>query len=222
MANPEAANPRHEDQRALREWVSHAEGARAQLQAIRSELERARPKTQSIREAVHAELTARVRGVLEAAKKEGERVLLAAQQQAQASLAAAREEAGETIAAARREASASVAAARPEAVQANEMAMRFRMEAERFIKRLEDTIGGPLSDEANPSAPALSEASAHPWEPHPDADAAAVGAGVSPGFEPYEPPTPAPSHHANDDETTDPHGLESIDRRLIDRLWAEP
>jgi hypothetical protein len=189
MTNPEAANPRHEGQQALREWVSHAEGARAQLQAIRSELEQARPKTQSIREAVHAELTAGVLGVLEAARKEGERVLLAARQ---------------------------------EAAQANQMAMRVRVEAERFIKRLEDIIGGPLSDEANPLATELSEAPAHPWEPHPDADAAAVGAGASPGFEAYEPPASAPSHHSSDDETTDPHGLESIDWRLIDRLWAEP
>jgi hypothetical protein len=188
-----------EGQQALREWNIRAEGLRARIQAVRLGLQQARPNNRSIGQAVDGKLTASVRGVIEAAKREGERILLAAQQQAQAGLAAAREEAGEIVAAGRREGSATVAAAHEESVrivtraeeeekwrlaQAKDVAMGVRMEAERLVQRLEDTIGGPISDEPKVPPPALSEG---------------TGNGTLPG----------------------PPGLEGIDRQLIDRLWEE-
>jgi F0F1-type ATP synthase membrane subunit b/b' len=190
MSNPLEVPP------ALRDWASHAEDLRAQLQAVYSELQQTGPKNHSIREAVHAELTARVREVIEAAKKEGERVLVAAQQDAQTSLAAARKEAGET--------STTTAQGLLEGLSSLLLeltAVRERLEG--LVRRLEDAISGQLSDEPMAPVPGSGEAPALPWESQLDADPAAIGAGVSRG-------------------SANPHDLESIDQRLIDRLWAEP
>jgi len=111
-------------------------GFETQLQASRSELARARSKNEPIWKDLHADFGDKVASVVQAAKDEGEKVLLAAQGQALASLAAAREEAGETVAAARREASTTIAAARQEAAAMVEAGKR---EAARMHREDDDT-----------------------------------------------------------------------------------
>jgi hypothetical protein len=136
--------------RLLMATPRYPEGLEMKLQANRSELARARSTNESIRKELHAEFSDRVVGVVQAAKKEGENVLLAAQRQAEASLAAAREEASEAVAVARREASTTIAAARQEATATLEAAKRevarVQREGVETLREIQSTAQGLLAE----------------------------------------------------------------------------
>jgi hypothetical protein len=137
---PEGYDPL-EVQLALCEWAGYAEDLKAELTAVRAELEQARSESRAIHKQVYAGFGIKVASVLRAVKTEGERVQLEGQRQGRACLSAAREEAGEILAAARREAARIRAQAEEDgnrrAAHASMPAMRVRARTEMDVPRHE-------------------------------------------------------------------------------------